>query len=96
MHNITNKLLDSQTEKYTGEKIINEYSEPTVMASDEETVTVYINDNPYELNNEEINILKTIMSKKAKEDPQQMQLPIRQMSQMDKVAKKFIDKKSLT
>ena len=36
------------------------------------------------------------MSKKAKEDPQQMQLPIRQMSQMDKVAKKFIDKKSLT
>lgn len=96
MHNITNKLLDSQTEKYTGEKIFNEYSEPAVMASDEETVTVYINDNPYELNNEEINILKTIMSKKAKEDPQQMQLPIRNMSQMDKVAKKFIDKKSLT
>ena len=96
MHNITNKLLDSQTEKYTGKKIINEYSEPAVMASDEETVTVYINDNPYELNNEEINILKTIMSKKDKEDPQQMQLPIRQMSQMDKVAKKFIDKKSLT
>jgi len=96
MHNITNKLLDSQTEKYTGQKIINDYNEPAVMASDEETVTVYINDNPYELNNEEINILKTIMSKKVKEDPQQMQLPIRQMSQMDKVAKKFIDKKSLT